>query len=545
MRTISYRKDPVRAVAFVLSILLLLSAIFFAAGCEPDAAREEASSVADGDGSGEGSSESSPDGDETDPPVGSPPEIFGEITEYSTYASGEFLSDRFGYSDAWFSEDPARRNDALALLSMQLSAAAVTDDEDGYGAVALRAMGFEGIGFKGFHSEDPDDCAYTYATKQLDDCTLVAIIVQTYSFDRAIKIKGWKQNFRINGESASGEHAALAVAAEKVLDGIANLGGERVKYWITGESRGGALANLIAAKLPEKLGASNRGIYAYTFEAPPTVDAALAQTESGKYAYIHNYITSDDVFTMLPMWGMVRYGVDHELKTEATELSLREELENLGSKAAGISVGSYEEQATEFVKYLEARVSVGSGTTGSRADYSLLRRDIFGETTEEPVVIEYNYQDTLVHLMESVFSGEFDGISTGSLGDLLQELKQALYLLANALGAEERGDLSGAAAYYWQAARMVRARINEGKDGVPVSLTDVDFYALLRLLAPLLVDPANKPTGDGAFMTAYILPILKRVNALPNLVYSHQFETVIARLKIRASLPVEAGDEAA
>ena len=86
--------------------------------------------------------------------------------------------------------------------------------------------------------------------------------------------------------------------------------------------RGGALANLIAAKLPGKLGTANKGVYAYTFESPATTDASLALTGSGQYSYIHNYLSGDDIVPLLPMWGMVRYGNEYELKSEETELAL-------------------------------------------------------------------------------------------------------------------------------------------------------------------------------------------------------------------------------
>ena len=222
-------------------------------------------------------------------------EAFDCISEYSTYAKGEMLTDSFYFANAWFGEDPTRRNDSLALLSMQLSAAAITNDPNGSGAKALRALGFDGVSFVGFGTDDPDDCAYTYATKKVGEETLVAIVLQSYALDTDTKVKGWKQNFHVNDASASGEHAAFKKAAEKALDGIASLGGENAKYWIMGQSRAGALANLIAAKLSERLTNAEGKIYAYTFETPATVDAALAQKDTAKYAYIHNSLASDDI----------------------------------------------------------------------------------------------------------------------------------------------------------------------------------------------------------------------------------------------------------
>lgn len=93
--------------------------------------------------------------------------VFETFKEYSTFTSGDTLKDSFYYTDEWFNKDPADINHSLALLSMQLSAAAVTDETEGYGADMLGKMGFESIGFAGFGTDDPDDCAYTWAKKSL------------------------------------------------------------------------------------------------------------------------------------------------------------------------------------------------------------------------------------------------------------------------------------------------------------------------------------------------------------------------------------------
>ena len=71
------------------------------------------------------------------------PDTFGTLEEYSTYTSGEKLADSFYYTDAWFFKSPEEQNDALALLSMQLVAAAVEDGENGASAALLTDLGFE------------------------------------------------------------------------------------------------------------------------------------------------------------------------------------------------------------------------------------------------------------------------------------------------------------------------------------------------------------------------------------------------------------------
>ena len=117
--------------------------------------------------------------------------VFGTAEEYFTF-NKEFMRDGFYYSDDWFSEDPEKRNDGLALMSMQLTASTVDDESDGSesGEVYLRKLGFDDIGFYGFHSENTEDCAYMYGKKTVGGGTLIAVVIQSSAFDSNIKKKG-------------------------------------------------------------------------------------------------------------------------------------------------------------------------------------------------------------------------------------------------------------------------------------------------------------------------------------------------------------------
>ena len=143
--------------------------------------------------------------------------ICGTSEEYSTFDAGNVLKDSFYYSDDWFLADPAEQNDSLALVSMQLTAAATVGDREGAGAEFLEKLGFEEIRFINFESDNPDDCAYMIGTKKIGNDTLMAVVVQSYAFDNETKKKGWTQNFTVNGiESGTvgGEHYAFSRAAE-------------------------------------------------------------------------------------------------------------------------------------------------------------------------------------------------------------------------------------------------------------------------------------------------------------------------------------------
>jgi len=462
-------------------------------------------------------------------------ETFGKITEYSTYAKGEVLNDTFYYKEAWFGEDPKKRNDSLALLSMQLSAAAVTKEENGAGAEALRALGFDSVGFVGFETTDPDDCAYTWARKQCGDQTLVAIVFQSYALDSATKAKGWTQNFHVNDESASGEHAAFKKASEKMLDGILSIGGEGAKYWIMGQSRAGAIANLTAAKLSEKIKNAEGKIYAYTFEAPATTDADLAAAQGTKYAFIHNYTSSDDIVPLVPMWGMTLYGNRYEVKSEETEKGLAEELKKIGSSAADVEFWSNEEKIRTLVNYLENRLSSG---TASREDYSKVRQDVCKNEKGESVTLRYSYQEVMEHLMHTIFSGELSGIDVENLEQDLSVLASSVYALAAAVKGEDKEDAVTVATHYYQAAQGIRSVMNGLLSGATVSLTDLDLYALLRLAGPLMLDVNYEEEGDPRYDVAgYIYPTIDLAQSFGNMSYAHHFDTVIARLKTLAPQP--------
>ena len=72
---------------------------------------------------------------------------FGTYQGYSTYSSGETSTDSFYYRDDWFQAEPSQANPALALLSMQLTAAAVDGTEDGFGAALLQKLGCNMVQF--------------------------------------------------------------------------------------------------------------------------------------------------------------------------------------------------------------------------------------------------------------------------------------------------------------------------------------------------------------------------------------------------------------
>ena len=447
---------------------------------------------------------------------------FGKATEYSTFNSEtKDLKDSYYYTDSWFEKDATERNDELALVSMQLTAAAVNCGSDSNVNKFLEGMGFTDVAFVDNFNKYPDSCNYVHAKKALPDGrTVVAVVIQSSSEDSTAKEYGWKQNFIVNGEDqASGEHFALAKAADKVIADIEALGDSNTVFWVTGQSRGGALADLIS----KRLGDQGKNVYGYTFESPAVVDADAVK---GDYGYIHNYLCRDDIVPKIPMWGMTRYGNEYELKTEDTDAGIQEELEKIGSNAAEEEIPDAEGLEDEIVNYLSERV-------GSRADYSKERTDSFTyEDTGEEVTVVYSYQDALANLMATIFG---DGISgASSLLDNIDVLMPAVEQLAAAVSLDGTDD---ATLYYYNASKELHKVLSDVSDS-KLSLTESDMYALLKLIGPYVVNLDYEVVGDAASdIMGYMNPVVSLVASASLLTYSHHFDTLIARLKVLAPAP--------
>lgn len=456
----------------------------------------------------------------------------GSLEWYSTYTPGKMISDTYYYSDDWFSDDPSSENQELALASMQFTAASVTNDETGASAAFLKSIGFDEVGFSDFTSSDSDSCNYTWGRKTISDgkgdFTLVAVAVQSYALDSKTKNHGWKQNFIVNDPEGepSGEHFGFASAADSIAADIAALGSsDKVKIWITGQSRGGAIANITAERLPQLLGDKNDGVYAYTFESPATVDADTAAEADCKY--IHNYICSDDFVTMIPAWGMTRYGVMHDLKTKDTDAGLAEALTALGSDAADLKpriIAS--EQAEHLAENLEAAIP-------SRADYSMQRTDKWTDADGKDHEVTYSCQDAMTMLMDIVFDTESSDEEESPLGKLLgkrEKIMGAADHLAEGIRLERSG--SDPCAEYWEGADSMYKVMEEayGDAGVPCSREDL--YTILRTAAPVLIDVPEDPSEE-----ASVDLLVNLAGYSEEMTYSHQFDTLIARLKILAPAP--------
>ena len=260
------------------------------------------------------------------------------------------------WDDGWFSEDPTEYNGELARASMLLSALAYSEsgyyqqgnEQPPYMEQALSRLGFEDVSTDSYRyrsevidealslvRQDTDAAAYTIAVKELPASgggaprTLVLLSVRgSYGSE-------WLSNLDVlsAGDDADGDarHPGYVDATAEVCEelgrriGSIHARGRAAELLLVGHSRGGAIANLVAAQAADALAgdaagsalqlADGDGVRAYTFATPMTTRDDGACARDARYASIFNVLNPADIMPYLPLasWGYGRYGTDIEL----------------------------------------------------------------------------------------------------------------------------------------------------------------------------------------------------------------------------------------
>lgn len=462
-----------------------------------------------------------------------PDYTFGEA-EYFSHISNEFKTTGFYYADEWFLANPAVRNDGLALVSAQLATSAADEE---HGEAFLKALGFSNVVSRHYGSA-ANDCAFVAGSRTIEKdgrkVTLLAVAFQGGEY----RNKGWQQNVTVNDEGSDGEdHASYGAAARVSLADLKELtpAGE-VIYWFTGQSRAGAIANVAAAYLLDA--DKDAAVFCRTFESPAVTQSSSAK--HSRYAGIHNYIADDDPVTMVPMWGMARYGKDIVYNT-ATLDEVRTALAKLNPDAFEYAEGYNAAPFGGSVKaYAKGLVQKLAAAVPSRADYSKQN------TVSIPGVgeIEYSYQESLQALCHIIFAGDKEDVKStfipllGQLESLVYAYTEEYYV-AKKSPADSGELLADAARRRWAAAAELYRSASGGSDapfGVPA------LYGLLELATPLVADggkalkayPELPEFDDFDYSCCTDLDPLMNASTL---VFSHQPDVIIARLSLLAPAP--------
>ena len=234
--------------------------------------------------------------------------LAAESPEYAAQAPSVLSEEAFEihYSDSFFLNSSEELNPQMMMTSMVLS---VSASEDGGGddiAAELSGIGFEDIEFADMNAESSaDTVGSVIARKQIGDETAVAVIVRGTAYGAE-----WCSNLTAGTDGdAKGFSDAAGKISDRILAYISSRQLDSVKLWMTGYSRGAAVADLTAVRINQNLSdfrTSAESLYVYAFE-PPRCSAS--DETFGNIFCIRN--KNDLVTYVYPEgWGLYTNGTD-------------------------------------------------------------------------------------------------------------------------------------------------------------------------------------------------------------------------------------------
>jgi len=191
------------------------------------------------------------------------------------------------------------KTNALTAAALSLSAA-----DEKMLAENLKSLGFGDLLSVG-NDPEPDKIGMYLASRSHDR------IIDVVAVLKGTEGNEWFSNFDI-GYTA--EHSGFAKAADFAEDKLGDYIftraiGTQPRFFITGYSRGGAVANILSKRLCDRYGTDS--VRCYTFASP----AVTISRRQARYSCIFNFVRGEDFFTRVPpeSWGYSRYGKDISL----------------------------------------------------------------------------------------------------------------------------------------------------------------------------------------------------------------------------------------
>ena len=312
-----------------LSTLLFVGLILV--GCKP-AEKDNPS----GGGEGGGGDRLKPDEVE----VSMAPYLNSEAKDYKL---------RFHFGTELFEEDANTFNKDLALLSF---ASCLSNYKQGEARKFFNRIKIDTSLIYHLPDATEDTYGYTMAYKRYENYDLIAMSFRGFDYGAE-----WSNNLELG---KTGNHNGFEARATEALTQLLfecrayTPAPERIKIWLTGYSRGGALANMVAQKMMtlEHPVVAQEDMFVYTFEAPQGLD----ENNSGDYENIHNLVNSADLVTYVAPqeYGLYRCGNDVQLKTEETNV---DRLINEFDKDITLPAFTAEDEVTNEEAYIQALIN--------------------------------------------------------------------------------------------------------------------------------------------------------------------------------------------
>lgn len=298
----------------------------------------------------------------------------------------------FSYSDDFFINTSGYDyNIDLARLSLALELSAFTakgakTPEERYVDIkhAYELMGIDDeSGFVAYVNYDKDlndssdKAAYSIATKTLaDGSDLIIVVLRGGGYGAE-----WASNFHVgNGDL----HIGFKTPANSVYSTLAaiienrNIDTKNAKIWITGYSRGAAIANIVSGMINNNNLIEHDNLYSYLFAVPSGVVVNNQDSRNPKHNNIFNMILPYDVVPKVVMesWGYGRYGIDMYVKNRNSYSNNKNEqyFKRISSKP--YSVGKAQTKAGN------AAINALADIAGNKSNYVSVYQKLFCNAVE-------------------------------------------------------------------------------------------------------------------------------------------------------------------
>lgn len=313
----------------------------------------------------------------------------------------------FNYDNAYFNHPATQFDDDLKLLSFAGSCASKDLETADY---FFSKMFFDNPHSHGYDIPTSEDTiGYYFAHKTIDDSDLIAVSIRGYNYG-----KEWANNCTIG---ATGNHAGFTLRASEIFEDldsyVTEMTGEdrTTKIWLTGYSRAGGIANVLADKLMADGGdfITGNNLFVYTFEAP----AGIATENIVEYPNVFNIINSCDLVTKIPpvQYGFGRCGVDVDIYNE--------DWENMVYKFdAGIDFPRFHSKSnsytseSEFVDFFLNLLLAKPDE--SYETYSLESRETYVNVFEDNIAYFMSFYFSLTNEEVEILKGAFNGLDSSA-----------------------------------------------------------------------------------------------------------------------------------
>jgi hypothetical protein len=229
-------------------------------------------------------------------------ELAASIRKADTSKTGGYnLS--FHYKSEYFDADATVFNKDLALLSNGVSMMAESEAtiKSFYNSVYFDQIETHYV------EHTKDSVCYALASRKYEDYDLISVVVNGYNYGLE-----WVNNALVGLE---GDHEGFSLRANDIYSSLKTFLADRTNYklWISGYSRGAAIANVLSHYILSKgeIEIAQKDMFVYTFECPKGLD----KNNAPEYSNVFNVLYSGDLVTYVgpSEYGFARCGIDIDL----------------------------------------------------------------------------------------------------------------------------------------------------------------------------------------------------------------------------------------